>query len=113
MAAERRQESKQSVLFSLQEKHRPECNGRVSLGEPALVSHMKDKKHEEYVKSLQSNEKNTKISNFLALQQAQRWHNQLEIVESKQQKHRKWPLELAPQSKHRMVSSLFLAEMQH
>ena len=34
MAAERQQESKQSVLFCLQEKHRPECNGRVSLGEP-------------------------------------------------------------------------------
>ena len=34
MAAERRQESKQSVLLCLQEKHRPECNGIVSLGEP-------------------------------------------------------------------------------
>jgi len=54
-----------------------------------------------------------KLAIFLALQQAQRWHNRMEIVESKQQKHRKWPLELAPQSKHRIVSSLFLAEMQH
>jgi len=27
---------------------------------------MKDKKHEEYVKGLQSNEKNTKISNFFS-----------------------------------------------
>ena len=78
------------------------------MGESALVSHMKGKKHEEYVKSLQSNEKTTKISNFLALQQAQRWHNQLEIVESKQQKHRKWPLELAPakQASHSIQSLL-------
>ena len=34
MAAERRQESKQTVLLCLQEKHRPECDGIVSLGEP-------------------------------------------------------------------------------
>lgn len=32
------------------------------MGESALVSHMKGKKHEEYVKNLQGNEKTTKIS---------------------------------------------------
>ena len=34
MASKRQQEFKQSVLFCLQEEHRPKCNGRVSLGEP-------------------------------------------------------------------------------
>ena len=34
MAPKRQQEFKQSVLFCLQEEHRPKCNGRVSLGEP-------------------------------------------------------------------------------
>ena len=34
------------------------------LGESALVSHMKGKKHEEYVKNLQGNERATKISDF-------------------------------------------------
>jgi len=36
------------------------------MGESALVSHMKGKKHEEYIKSLQSNEKTTKISDFFS-----------------------------------------------
>ena len=36
------------------------------MGESALVSYMKGKKHEEHVKSLQSNEKTTKISNFFS-----------------------------------------------
>ena len=34
------------------------------MGESALVSHMKGKKHEEYVKSLQSNEKNHQNKQF-------------------------------------------------
>lgn len=34
MAPKRQQEFKQSVLFCLQEEHRPKGNGRVSLGEP-------------------------------------------------------------------------------
>ena len=34
MASKIRQEFKQSVLFCLQEEHRPKCNERVSLGEP-------------------------------------------------------------------------------
>ena len=34
------------------------------IGESAMVNHMKGKKHEEYVKNLQGNEKTTKISNF-------------------------------------------------
>ena len=39
------------------------CNKTIDLnvvGKSALVSHMKDKKHEEYVKNLQGNEKTTK-----------------------------------------------------
>ena len=36
------------------------------MGESALVSHMKGKKHEEYVKNVQSNEKTTKISDFFS-----------------------------------------------
>ena len=39
------------------------CNKTIDLnvvGKSALVSHMKDKKHKEYVKNLQGNEKTTK-----------------------------------------------------
>ena len=39
------------------------CNKTIDLnvvGKSALVSHMKDKKHEEYVKNLQGNEKTAK-----------------------------------------------------
>ena len=36
------------------------------MGESALVSHMKGKKHEEYVKNLQGNEKTTKIGDIFS-----------------------------------------------
>ena len=61
MASKRRQEFKQSVCFS--------CKKSIDLnvmGESALVSHMKGKKHEEYVKNLQGNEKTTKIGDFFS-----------------------------------------------
>ena len=54
--ASKRQEFKQSACFA--------CKKSIDLnimGESALVSHMKGKKHEEYVKNLQGNEKTTKI----------------------------------------------------
>ena len=55
MASKRCQEFKQSVWFT--------CNKTIDLTvmrKSALVSHRKDKKHEEYVKNLQRNEKTTK-----------------------------------------------------
>ena len=61
----RRQEFKQSVCFS--------CKKNIDLnvmGESALVSHMKGKKHEEYVKNLQGNEKTTKIGDFFSVGQS-------------------------------------------
>ena len=61
MASKRRQEFKQSVCFS--------CKKSIDLnvmGDSALVSHMKGKKHEEYVKNLQGNEKTTKIGDFFS-----------------------------------------------
>ena len=61
MASKRRQEFKQSVCFA--------CKKSIDLnvmGESALVSHMKGKKHEEYVKNLQGNEKTTKIGDFFS-----------------------------------------------
>ena len=37
MASKRRQEFKQSILFCLQEEHRPKCNGEVSLQEARRI----------------------------------------------------------------------------
>ena len=45
------------------------CKKSINLnvmGESAFVSHMKGKKHEEYVKNLQGNEKTTKINDFFS-----------------------------------------------
>ena len=36
------------------------------MGESAFVSHMKGKKHKEYLKNLQGNEKTTKIRDFFS-----------------------------------------------
>ena len=52
--------------FTIQTKHLVLLAIKVStymytvMGKSALLSHMKDKKHEEYVKNLQGNEKTTK-----------------------------------------------------
>ncbi|CAH3159179.1 unnamed protein product [Porites lobata] len=45
------------------------CKKSINLkvmGESALVSHMKGKKHKEYLKNLQGNEKTTKIRDFFS-----------------------------------------------
>ena len=75
------------------------------MGESALVSHMRGKKHEEYVKNLQGNEKTTNISNFFSssasTSMAQQTGNRLQQPTKTSQ--------AATVTGRRKVSSLFLA----
>ena len=80
------------------------------MGESALVSHMKGKKHEEYINNLQGNEKTTQISDFFSSSASTSIAQQ---TANSRQRHCKQSLWQALQSKRRKVSSLFLAQMQH
>ena len=88
------------------------CKKSINLnvmGGSAFVSHMRGKKHEEYVKNLQGNEKTTNISNFFSssasTSMAQQTGNRLQQPTE--------TLQAATVSGRRKVSSLFLAQMQH